>query len=507
MHFYLVWHLVWVLRLLFTLDSALGKLDAAPAGDARLAAAAEVASAGAPVADLAAALKKDRPAAEAEVRALLKKIGAEVPNAKGTFETPPRPRKPEAPEADLDWLAGLAKLPDTGTAETAALEVVALLRALALHREEAAADAILDFGFTPGGLVYRDECGRMLRKMAPWSFPTLLRASQDKKRADGAYARYATYQLDRLGKAVPAYALAAAPDEDSEVAMIHAIRDVKHPDAVSAILDRCDAPSHLVRRAAREAWMAYVTGPPPPPAPKQFRKLPGGKLSKKPEPLYLTYREFAENELRRLLLAQTGTAPPASAKATDMTAQLFEIYDRRRASLWDPQMKEAADAAAKKDWDAVGKRYDAILMADPTYARRGDMVPGYLALGRGLLEKKAFRPAVLAFEKAWSIDPTGAHAREAEALLYLARARDARASGRGDGEDDLARAQKIDPRVALTATSGAGGGGAAPGSTGAGGTAAPPARRSWLLWLGIVGAAAGVVLALAGRAGRARRRA
>ena len=45
--------------------------------------------------------------------------------------------------------------------------------------------------------------------------------------------------------------------------------------------------------------MDYITGPPPPPAPKKKLQLPGGKLTKKEKPLWLTYRELADNELRK----------------------------------------------------------------------------------------------------------------------------------------------------------------------------------------------------------------
>ena len=45
--------------------------------------------------------------------------------------------------------------------------------------------------------------------------------------------------------------------------------------------------------------MAYITGPPPPPAPMKKLVLPGGKLTKKEKPLWLTYRELADNELRK----------------------------------------------------------------------------------------------------------------------------------------------------------------------------------------------------------------
>ncbi len=400
----------------------LAALDAAAPGAPRLAAAKQIVDLGpSALPALALALKRPLTATDAQRRDLLKKIGADVPNAKGTFLTPPRPTKPDAPE--LDWLAALAKLPQSPATDPAlrdALETVTLLRAMAATHLPAAADAILEYAFSSDGLVFRDECGRQIRVMSPYSLATLLRATQDKKRDGGGWTRYASFQLDKLGKSLPSYCLSAAPDDEVEVEMLHAIRDVKHPDAVSAVLDRANSPSHVVRQAAREAWMAYVTGPPPPPAPKEFRKLPGGKLSDKQMPLYLTYRELADQELRRVLGAQTSTPPPEKATVEAMTKELFELYDNQRATMWDDDMKAAADLVGKGQWDEVVAKYDAILGVDPLYPRRSEMAAGYLEAGRRATDVEK---AILLFHKAYSVDPAGSHSADARAALEQARAR------------------------------------------------------------------------------------
>ncbi len=422
-----------------------------------------------------AAKLKQRTATDAELRAALARFGAEVPNDKGLFVQPPRPDKKKV---DPDWLAELGKLPGGQPGRGDAIAVVTTLRALAAAGSEPAADAILDFAFQPEGLVFRDECGRQLRAMSPHSLPTLLRASMDRKRDKGGYSRYALYQLDRLGKNRPAYALAAAPDDEWEARMLDAVRDVKHPDAVTAVLDRIDAPSARVRKAAREAWLAYVGGPAPPPAPKAKRKLPGGKLSDKEMPLYLTYREFAENELRRVIQQQTGTPPAAALDAAALTKILFDLYDRRRADRWDDVMLKAHELIAQQKLAEATAIYDRILMADPAYPKRADMVVGFLERGRTLKDGLKLDEAIATFHKAWSIDPTGAHAKEAEAELFAARAARERTAGRS-GSEDMARAQAADPAVA--------------GSP-----------RRWMLMAGIGVGAAGVVLAALGLARRRR---
>src|SRR6185503_6819006 len=118
-----------------------------------------------------------------------------------------------------------------------------------------------------------------------------------------------------------------------------------HREAVHAVWSKVDADSPRVRDAARHAWMAYITGPPPPPAPKKKLLLPGGKLTKKEKPLWLTYRELADNELRRNSNELLGTdypivdptlddsdegRKPKAAAAIDIlavTKELFDYYD------------------------------------------------------------------------------------------------------------------------------------------------------------------------------------
>lgn len=478
--------MAWPLAARADVEADLTALAQAAPGEPRLQAAKALAPH--PVAELVSALKKKREASVESLRALLKSIRAEVPNTKGTFEQPPRPKDPNAPE--LDWLAELARQPiAAGAAQIAqrdALATVALLRALATAGTEAAADAILDFGFTADGLVFRDECGRQLRAMAPASLPTLLRASQDKKREGGNYARYANYQLDRLSMNRPSYALSAATNDALEVAILHAIAEVRHPDAVTAVLDRIDAPSNSVRKAARDAWMAYVTGPEPPPAPKAYRKLPGGKHSKEPMPLYLTYRELAEQELRRVLLELTGTEPTKKATAAEMTKTLLDLYDQRHAKKGDEVVAAAAADLAAGKWIEVGARYDALIRDEPLYAHRAQLVPGYLGLGRMYAEQRKWDEAALAFDKAYSLDPTGENAKEAQKGLFAARAAKSGATEQS-GDENAAQAE--------------------PRSLGPDGIAVPPAparHRSWLLYIGLAGCGFGLLLLLLGLATRKR---
>ena len=416
--------------------------------------------------ELAKRLEGPWKAADADRRAILQSFGAQVPDENGQFKVPPRPPK-GGPPPDPEWLTELGKLDAGQPAVAESKAIVETLRALAETRDAKAASILLEFAFKPEGIAFRDECGRLLRKMSPASLPALLRASAQKKRDKGSWSRYASYQLDRLDKARPAYAFKAAATDDDLIAMLDAVREVKHPDAVEAVLDYTDANSHAVRKAARTAWLAYVTGKGPPPAPKAKRKLPGGKLTDEEMPLYLTYRELAIEALKRELTAVEGTEPKRLS-AEEMTTRLFAFYDKRRDALWDPLMAEAAQAAQAGDWAKVAEKYDHILLKDPLFGRRAEMVRGYLEVGRAQARAKDYKKATVSLNKALSIDPKGQLAREAEAELYSARAMLAESEGKS-GADDLARARKAGGAQTLDMAI----------------REHMKARRGWMLWTGV----------------------
>ena len=134
------------------------------------------------------------------------RIKVSVPDKNGT---PPRraARRPRrsAPTTSFDWLAQLTAQP----AQPALGEVIAdiaAIRALAASRRIDAARAILAVAFAPDTMIYFDECGRQLRKMAPYSVPALiigLQHAREKGKRNKAFERYSNYQLERLDRQEP----------------------------------------------------------------------------------------------------------------------------------------------------------------------------------------------------------------------------------------------------------------------------------------------------------------
>ena len=106
-------------------------------------------------------------------------------------------------------------------------------------------------------MIYRDECGRYLRKMEARAIPVLTLESQ----GDGDRRRYATYQLERLDRQEPSKALTAATaDESLLIAILDAFRTTRHREAVYAVFSYIDQDSPRVRAAARAACCATGAG-------------------------------------------------------------------------------------------------------------------------------------------------------------------------------------------------------------------------------------------------------
>ena len=249
-------------------------------------------------------------------------------------------------------------------------------------------------------MIYRDEVGRYLRKMEPYSIPALMQESQAKSYDR---KRYATYQLERLDRQEPGKALASAiGDEALTIAILQVFEATHHREAVHAVWSKVDADAPRVRAAARLTWMAYVTGPPPPPAPRKKLQLAGGKLTKKEKPLWLTYRELADNELRKganellgedLPLADPSIDDNEREKKTvkvdleELTTRLFTFYDEQRAKQEGAQWTAAKALADKGDLAGCGAALDRMLAANPDRGEPGDrqaMADVYFQLAKQL---------------------------------------------------------------------------------------------------------------------------
>jgi len=331
-------------------------------------------------------------------------------------------------------------------ARAEAMETVALLRGIAASKRMDVVDPMFKLAFDYEG-VFRDECGRQVRSMESFAVPSLIKLMHARGHNASKQRRYASYQLDRMDRARPSKAIAAAPDDRVKAAIVHAYGEEKALEAVEAILAQVDAPSHRVRKEARWAWLRYVTGKPPPPAPKRKRKLPGGREEEEEKPDYLTYREIAVLALQKQVQEIDGAPPSPKASAKELTDHLFDYYDKRHAAEWDDQFGAAQAREVAGDWKGATDGYGWILAHDPGYARRAQMARAYARYADELRQKKQIPEALGYYRQAVDLDPSGPEARGAAARVALLDGEEALSHGRAD-LPSFKKALSLDPSLA-----------------------------------------------------------
>jgi hypothetical protein len=395
-----------------------------------------------PVEALNKFLQRERKSTDAARRAVLESIGADVPDAKGKFSTPRRQTDQEEKANDeFDWYPKLAG--QSGEAAGEVVADIAAIRALAASETSAGGEAILRFTFSDAGIAYRDECGRYLRKMSPWSLPALIRASEA---SDSSLNRYATYQLERLDREDPNKAIRYAGDEGLTIEIILTLARSGYRTGIYPVMGLLDDVNPRLRKAAREAWLEYVGGKPPRPAPRQRLQLPGGRMTPKPVALWMNHRELADIELRRVLEALTGKPPAEGATLKAMTEDLFAFYDKRR----DGQLGKTIDAAlahAKKGELAEATRLcDQVLAQQPDHPRRDEMASVYFDHAEALAEKQKWNDASMQFSRAAALDPESQRGKQALAKRHYAHGKALESEGH-DASAEFARAREAGAAV------------------------------------------------------------
>ncbi len=439
-----------------------------------------------------------------ERREVLAAINASVPDKTGKFKGPERQTgKERKADDDVDWLVKLLELDAAvpGLGEVTA--DVAAIRALSASKEMAGAQPVFDTAFRDETMIYRDECGRYLRKMEPYSIPMLTKESagrNDRK-------RYATWQLERIDRQEPTKALAAgAGDEQVTLAILDVFRTTKIREAVHAVWGKVNDDRPRVRAAARATWMDYITGPPPKPAPMKKLQLPGGKLTKKEKPLWLTYRELADNELRNaaneLLHEDYPIEDPMSLDDHDsrvsnvkidlqeVTKRLFEFHDGERAKQDGAAWTAAKAKADSGDLATAAGMLDRLIAQKPDVAEREGISKIYFSWAKVLEEKQQWADAAAAYSKAHGIDPKGSNANDALAAHHYTLGKSLEAAGK-DGGADFRRAIVLKPNYAPAKRAEETAGGASP-------------RPIWMLYAALL---AGLVAAALFAAAMVRRRA
>jgi len=422
-------------------------------------------------------LKRPHASKVAERREVLKKIKASVPDKSGKFQSPGREEAKQIRADDaFDWIPPLLALDPAIPGVGDVIADVVAIRALSASMHVDAARAIMDAAFADETMIYRDDCGRQLRKMVPYSVPAMIVGSQNKK--NKSMQKYTNYQLERVDRQDPNKALAAgAGNEALQIAILQAFGSTEHREAVPAVFTMINEDAPRIRAAARETWLAYVTGPPPPPAPKKHLKLPGGKETKEEQPLWLNSRELAFIELQRRAEELFGETIVAKADLEVVTHRIFDYYDAERARRDGEVYTSGKTRADAGNLPGAIEIFDRLLAEDPGRAERTEMAPVYFQQGEALAAEDKWVDAAAMYSKAHGLDPQAANATDALAKHYFALGKAAEAEGK-DGAASFRKATELSPdfddakQAAEAATPGA-----------------KAARKRWMLY-----AAAGVML-------------
>ena len=431
-------------------------------------------------------MQRKRATSVAARRAVLVRIGASIPDKNGKFHNPGRSTSDQRKKDDeVDWLAELLALDAKNTAVADVVADVGVVRALAGMTSVDAGDLIFRVAFSGDTMIYRDECGRQLRKMAPYSLPALIRRAAIAKKYSSA-RRYASYQLERMDLESPKKAMrASAGDERLEATLLWTYGDAGFRQAVAEVLTHTNDESPAIRAAARKGWNAYITGKPPE-APKRKLSLPGNRTTEKEQPLYLNYKELADIELRRTYEEELGEKPRRRAKLKEMTKALFDHWDQERTAAAGKLVDAALQKADGGDLAGAVADLDQLLATEET-TDRGPKVAAVYFRQAGELEKaKQWRAAARAYSKAQALDPRGENATDALAGHYYTLAQAVKAEG-GDARALLAKAAALQPKANSN--------GSHPGRAMPGDDSGSP---TWMLYAGAAGVAAALLLLVLG---------
>lgn len=263
-------------------------------------------------------LLAERKHGKREYKHVLATIGGDVPNRYGTFELRWKKTHGYAVKLSENWhedllglepgriTKGLQPVYRETLLTTALLQATPKIAAAAPHRVDEIVEVLLDAAYVHEG-TFRDEVGRAIDALGDVAIPALMAASvvPDKAKEGSPEERravYAAYCLDRMDRLHPQRAIAAVADDRRLLAAV--LRNyalTRDGDAAALLLGWIDSDAPGVRRAAREAFEAYVTGPLPKLRRKAIRLFGGRTTEKVAE---LGYREQARLAIRALLAEQ-----------------------------------------------------------------------------------------------------------------------------------------------------------------------------------------------------------
>ncbi len=409
-----------------------------------------------------AAMLAERPHPKGEYRSVLAMIGGDVPNRYGHFALHWKKAHGHRVKVSEDWFVDLLNMPLSKISRAmhdvyrdAVLEAALFRAAAKIGREHPAltrdvVEALLDAAYMHRG-TFRDEVGRAIASIGDEAVPHLLAASippptraRDVDSIPVKRADYAEYCLDRMDRLHPQRAVARVRDDPRQLAaLLRAYGEARMGEAAEVLLDFVDSPTLAVREAARESFLAYVTGPTPKIRKKTLRLLGGGTTTKSAHVSYRglakrAIRERLERERPELLEAECDLFREDGSTDRDCEGQperLARAYlDWIDAKQRAEQEAVIVSAMAHDDRDEAIAKIDRLLAAGARLDRPQRLVPMFeTAAGEAAESGEPARAAQLLRKSSMllaSSDRAAADELRARALIHEASVPDLDAQGR-----------------------------------------------------------------------------
>ena len=405
-------------------------------------------------------LLAERKAPKGDYRSLLGAIGGDVPNKYGYFARAWKRAHGHDVKLSEDWFEDLLTLPRSKVSpglipvyrdcvlQTALMRAAASVGARDPKQVDDVVDALLDAAYLHRG-TFRDEVGRALVAVGDPAIPALVVASlspsnktRDQDKPEVRRAKYAELVLDKMDRLHPARATEAVQSKPRLLARVLTAYGTRRPgEGAAVLLGFADDRSAEVRRAARKAFDAYVSGPAPKSAGRTVRLLGGGTGRAL---AYLNYRDRARLALEERLgaeapdlleepcevVSETGKVDTACEQQPARHAKAYFAWlDARRMEA----QRKAIDAAlADADPEAAAESLDR-LIAQGELAQPARVAGFFAEHAQSLREQDPSRAAAL-FRKASMLlrhdDEPRAQALHAEALVVEASLEDLPRNGR-----------------------------------------------------------------------------
>ena len=286
------------------------------------------------------------------------------------------------PARDDELVLRLLELPPSGVSHRTALATTCLIGALErIGTTEAVREMILVSRDQAG--AFRGEVTRQVDKLGEKATAALILAAHDPARD---LALWAMGELESLGRRVPGDAVQTKSNQVL-ADVLEAYGTTHDMDALPAVLSFVNADRTLVREAARRATQAYG--------------------------------DLALPKLRESSANLSGTSPPPTGSAMDVSRELFSTYDRFRLSDVYAVMDRGLADEARGEHESAVRLFEEVLARQPLFERREEMVPAFVLYARAL-EDRDRRSAEAYYRVARRLSPDGPLASQvASALDFL----------------------------------------------------------------------------------------